>query len=47
MVKAAVVGGEEEETRQAKEMAAAKRRWDALVISLYLVFCVFWFVKMS
>lgn len=27
----AVVGGEDEETKQAKEMAAAKRRWETLI----------------
>lgn len=27
----AAVGGEEEETRQAKEMVAARRRWESLV----------------
>ncbi|RRT46633.1 hypothetical protein B296_00054320 [Ensete ventricosum] len=29
----AAVGGEEEETRQAKEMAAARRRWETLVLT--------------
>lgn len=28
--------GEEEETRQAKEMAAARRRWETLVTYLHL-----------
>lgn len=31
----AAVGGEEEETRQAKEMAAARRRWESLVSCLH------------
>ena len=31
----AAVGGEEEELKQAKEMAAARRRWETLVLYFF------------